>query len=139
MVWPKKNYAVEDDHPLGHARPADSVRFRHDLFATYRRLIDLRRSHVALRRGSFATLAADDDRRLLAHARVHPDGPTVIVALNRSAEAHSACVPLSDSLDGAYAPVFQTPRTESFRVQQDASALLLELPGRAGVVLRADE
>jgi glycosidase len=139
MVWPDKEYDVEDDHPLGHDRPADSVRFRHGLFATYQTLIDLRREHAALRRGSFATLAADNERRLLAYARAHPDGPTMIVALNRSADAHSARVPLPDSLAGNYTPVFQTPRDGAFRVQQDGSALLLEVPGRAGVVLRADE
>ncbi|PSP09364.1 MAG: hypothetical protein BRC56_01675 [Cyanobacteria bacterium SW_9_47_5] len=99
----------------------------------------MRREHAALRRGSFTTLAADNDRRLLAYARSHEDRPTVIVALNRSDEAHSVRVPLPDSLQGAYEPVFDTPRDGAFRVQQDASALLLEVPGRAGIVLRTDE
>jgi glycosidase len=137
MVWPEKDYAVEDDHPLGHDRPADSVRFRHDLFDSYRALIALRHEYVALRRGAFTVLAADDDRQMLTYARSHPDAPTVIVALNRSAEAHSARVPLPDSLRATYTPVFETPRDGAFRVQQDATALLLELPERAGVVLRA--
>jgi len=136
MVWPETEYDVEDDHPLGHDRPADSVQFHHDLFATYQRLIDLRRSHVALRRGSFSILTADDDRLLLAYARSHANGPTMIVALNRSVEAHSARVPLPDSLDGTYAPVLKTPRDGTYRVQQDGTGLLLELPPRAGLVLR---
>jgi glycosidase len=136
MVWPETEYDVEDDHPLGHDRPADSVQFHHDLFATYQRLIDLRRSHVALRRGSFSILTADDDRLLLAYARSHANGPTMIVALNRSVEAHSARVPLPDSLDGTYAPVLETPRDGTYRVQQDGTGLLLELPPRAGLVLR---
>ena len=139
MVWPDKAYDVEDHHPLGHDRPADSVRFRHDLFDTYRRLIDLRRKHVALRRGAFTVLASDDDRQMLTYARSHPDGPTVIVALNRSAEAHSARIPLPDSLAGTYAPVFETPRGGAFRVQQDATAILLEVPERAGLLLRETE
>jgi len=138
MVWPDKNYDVEDDHPLGRDRSADSVQFNRDLFATYQRLIDLRHEHVALRRGAFSTLTADDERRLLAYARSHPDGPTMIVALNRSAEAHSARIPLPDSLAGRYASVFTTPSDGAVRVQQDGTALLLELPPRGGVVLREE-
>lgn len=136
MVWPDKDYAVEDDHPFGQNRPADSVQFNDDLFDTYQRLIDLRRSSVALRRGAFTVLATDDERRLLAYARSHDDGPSMVVILNRSAEAHSARVPLPDSLQASYEPVFETPSGGSFRVQQDASALLLELPTRAGLLLR---
>lgn len=136
MVWPDKNYTVEDDHPFGQDRPADPVQFNDDLFATYQRLIDLRRSSVALRRGAFTVLATDDERRLLAYARSHDDGPAMVVALNRSAEAHSARVPLPDSLQASYEPVFETPSGGSFRVQQDASALLLELPPRGGLLLR---
>jgi glycosidase len=139
MVWPGKEYEVEDDHPLGHTRPADSVRFRPDLFATYQRLIDLRRKHAALRRGAFTVLAANNDQRVLAYARSHSHSPTMIVALNRSAEAHAARIPLPDSLQNAYTSAFETPSGGSFRLQQDESALLLELPPRAGVLLRAEQ
>ena len=139
MVWPNTNYAVEGNHPFGQDRPADPVQFNDDLFATYQRLINLRRSSVALRRGAFTVLATDDERRLLAYARSHDDGPSMVVALNRSAEAHSARVPLPDSLQASYEPVFETPSGGSFRVQQDASALLLELPPRAGLLLQTQD
>jgi glycosidase len=139
MVWPDRDYAVEDAHPFGRDRPADSVAFNRALFDTYQRLIALRREHVALRRGSFSVLTADDDRRLLAYARSHADGPAMIVALNRSDAAHSARVALPDSLQGTYTPVAQIPRDGAFRSQQDGSGLMLELPSRAGLVLKADE
>lgn len=136
MVWPDRSYEAEDSHPHGHDRPADSVRFRHALFDTYRSLISLRTEHDALRRGASTVLAADDDRRMLAYARSHPDAPTLVTVLNRSDEAHSARIPLPDSLRAAYTPVFETPRNGAFRVQQDGTALILEVPPHAGLLLR---
>ncbi|MFO8098854.1 MAG: alpha-amylase family glycosyl hydrolase [Salinibacter sp.] len=136
MVWPDRTYEVEDSHPYGDDRPADSVRFRHDLFDTYRSLIGLRTEHTALRRGASTPLAADDERQMLAYARSHADAPTLITVLNRSDEAHSIRIPLPDSLQADYEPVVQTPRDGAVRVQQDASALLLDLPPHAGLLLR---
>jgi glycosidase len=136
MVWPDRTYDVEDSHPYGQDRPADSVRFRDRLFDTYRELISLRTEHQALRRGATTMLAADDERQVLSYARSHGDSPTLITVLNRSDAAHSTRIPLPDSLQATYASVFETPRDGAFRVQQDASALLLELPPHAGLVLR---
>ena len=138
MVWPDSTYEIEDAHPLGRARPADSVRFSHDLYSTYQRLIGLRHQHAALRRGHITTLTADDERRLLAYARSHQDARTMVVAVNRSPEAHSVRIPLPDTLRSPYEFVFQTPSDDAFRLQQDATALLLEMPPRSGLLLRED-
>jgi glycosidase len=140
MVWPDSTYDVEDAHPFGRERPADPVRFRHDLFQTYQTLITLRTSSPTLRRGDFGVVQADDERRLLTYART-PTGSdrgerTYVVTLNRSADAHSARIPLPDSLRGTYEIAFQTPADGSVRLQQDATALLLDLPPHSGVVLR---
>ncbi|MFB6230921.1 MAG: alpha-glucosidase C-terminal domain-containing protein, partial [Salinibacter sp.] len=132
-----KDYDVEDDHPFGHDRPADPVRFNDKLFATYRALTALRRNHEALRRGAFGVVQADDERDMITYARTHK-ADTVLVALNRSAEAHSARVPLPDSLRHTYEILRSVPEGAPGRVQQDGSALLLEVPGHAGLVLRPD-
>ena len=141
MVWPDRTYDVEDDHPFGQERPPDPVRFTRDLFQTYQSLVTLRTESAALRRGEVTVLQADDERRLFAYART-VDGAEgremVVVALNRSDEAHSTRIPLPDSLRGTYDLVFQTPRDESTRVQQDAAALLLELPPRGGIALQTE-
>jgi glycosidase len=134
MVWPDKTYDVEDDHPFGHDRPADPVAFNDDLFGTYRSLISLRREHDALRRGSFGVVQADDERSMLTYARTHP-GDTLLVTLNRSADAHSARVPLPDSLQQPYEVLRTVPEGASVRLQQDGTALLLEVPGHTGVVV----
>jgi cyclomaltodextrinase len=136
MVWRDKNYDVEDDHPFGHARPADSVRFDEGLFATYRDLIALRRDHEALRRGSFGVVQADDERNLLTFARTHAAN-TLLVTFNRSGAAHSARVPLPDSLQQSYETRRTVPEGASVRVRQDGAALLLKVPGHTGVVLHA--
>ena len=135
MVWPDKKYDVEDNHPYGHDRPADPVRFNEALFATYQELISLRRTHTSLRRGAFGVVHADDERDLLTYARIHPSD-TLLVTLNRSAAAHSARVPLPDSLRPPYELLRTVPKNAAVRVQQDGTALLLEVPGHTGLVLR---
>ncbi|MEF8817496.1 MAG: glycoside hydrolase family 13 protein [Salinibacter sp.] len=135
MVWPDKSYDVEDDHPFGHDRPADPVRFNDALFGTYQNLISLRREHDALRRGAFGVVQADDERDMLTYARTHSQD-TLVVTLNRSAEAHSARVPLPDSLRQPYEVLRTVPEGASVRLQQDGTALLLEVPGHTGVVVR---
>jgi glycosidase len=137
MVWRDKDYDVEDDHPFGHDRPADPVRFNDKLFATYQALIALRGNHEALRRGAFGVVRADDERDMITYARTH-EADTVLVALNRSAEAHSARIPLPDSLRRSYAPLRTVPEDASVRFRQEGAALLLEMSGHTGVVLRPD-
>jgi len=137
MVWPDREYDVEDNHPYGHDRPADPVRFSDDLFATYQDLISLRRSHESLRRGAFGVVQTDDERDLLTYARTH-ERDTVLVTLNRSAAAHSARVPLPDSLKRPYTLLRTVPEGAAVRVQQDGTALLLEVPGHTGLVLRTE-
>ncbi|WP_251953108.1 alpha-amylase family glycosyl hydrolase [Salinibacter ruber] len=133
MVWPDKDYNVEDDHPYGHDRPADPVAFNEDLFATYRDLISLRREHEALRRGSFGVVQADDARDMLTYARTHP-ADTVLVTLNRSDAAHSVRVSLPDSLRRPYEILRNVPKNAAARLQQNGTVLLLEVPGHTGVV-----
>lgn len=135
MVWRDRDYDVEDAHPLGHDRPPDPVRFNDELFATYRALINLRRSHEALRRGAFGVLQADDDRDMLTYARTYA-AEALLVTLSRNAEADSVRVPLPDSLRQSYELLRTVPEGASVRLQQDGSALLLEMPGHTGVILR---
>ena len=136
MVWRDKDYDVEDNHPFGHDRPADPVRFDEDLFATYQDLIALRRTHEALRRGSVGGVQADDEQNLLTFARTHGSS-ALLVTFNRSGAAHSARVTLPDPLRQSYETLRTVPEDTSVRIHQDGATLLLEVPGHTGVVLRA--
>ena len=88
MVWDDLSYQVEDRHPFGQARPADSVDFNHDLFEFYRSAIALRQEHPALRRGAMEMVHVDDRKNVLAYRRTAPSD-TVTVVLNRSRSART--------------------------------------------------
>ncbi len=133
MVWDDLVYEAQAADPLGRHRPPAPVAFDRQLFEFYKSAIALRRAHPALRRGAFAVLAADDERRTLVFERTL-GGETLVVALNRSDEAQRLRVPLPAG--GATFEVIFSTTDGDHRTQQDAEALLLDLPPLTGLVLR---
>jgi glycosidase len=79
MVWPEFVYDDEVAHPCDrlpdcdYSRPRDRVAFDRELFDYYRSLIQLRRDHPALRRGTYRTVLTDDANRLFAFERTYQD------------------------------------------------------------------
>jgi len=134
MVWPDLSYEDETEDPLSRDRSPDAVAFDHDLFSFYQELMHLRRDHAALRRGDFSILAADEERTMFAYERSYEDA-SIVVVLNRSEEAHSIRIPLGRTEERPYELIFSTV-DDGYRVQQDAEALLLEVPERSGMVLQ---
>jgi cyclomaltodextrinase len=89
MVWPDLQYEDERSGPIPDTmRPDDPVSFDRELFEYYARLIRIRKEHVALRRGDFATLVTDDRNDIYAFRRCS-GADTVIVVLNNSAKEQS--------------------------------------------------
>lgn len=72
---------------------------------------------------------------MFTYARFH-EADVLPVTLNRSEAAHSSRVPLPDSLQQPCEVLRTVPEDAAVRLQQDESALLLEVPGHTGVVLR---
>lgn len=134
MVWPDLEYDDECADPLGRDRACDRVAFDHELFGFYQDVIALRTGSPALRRGSFDVLLADDERDLFAFSRA-VGGETMVVVMNRSDEAHGLRV--EKPAAGSYRLAFATT-DGPVRVQEDATGLILELPARTGIVLRAE-
>jgi glycosidase len=132
MVWRDLTYDVQQTDPRGPSRIADSVAFDQDLYDFYSQVIQLRHDHESLRRGTFAVLAADDERNTLVFERTLGE-EKVVVVINRSEEAHSLRVPI-DSGGKTFGVAFSTS-DDSHRVQQDAEALLLEVAPLTGLVL----
>lgn len=133
MVWPDLAFEDETHHPLlGHTRSADPVGFDAELHAFVRELIALRHDTEALRRGSFRPLATPDETGIFAFAR-ETDGETVVVVLNRSAEAHGLRLekPSGEHFETAFV------LGETHRVQEDATGLILEVEARGALILRA--
>jgi cyclomaltodextrinase / maltogenic alpha-amylase / neopullulanase len=83
MVWDDLSYETERAHPFGLARPVDSVEPDTDMLAFYRIVTKWRREHVALRRGTFRVLLADDRQRLIAFQREH-EGTRAVAVFNAS-------------------------------------------------------
>lgn len=133
MLWPDLRYDDEAADPLGRARRPDPVAFDPALFDYYRDVVALRRAHAPLRRGLFEVLLADAERGVLAYRRALA-GDALVVVLNPGEVAHSVRVPVGEAA-GRYAALFAT--RPGSRLQQDAAALLLELPPRTGLVLHA--
>lgn len=132
MVWADLSYDPECADPLGRPRACDAVAFDADLHAFYRDVIALRAAHPAFQRGTFRTLLTDDERTLFAFDRTLGDEALVVV-LNRSDEAHGFRV--DKPLFGRYEVAFATT-DEPHGVQEEETALILEVPARTGLVLR---
>ena len=137
MVWPDLEYETETADPLGREREPDPVAFDHDLFDVYQELVHLRRDHDAFRRGDYEVIYTDDELGHFAYSRVHEDEAFVVV-INRSDEAHSMRIELPDELRGEY-ELATAVGDDLYRVQQDATALLLEVSHRSGLVLERTE
>jgi len=69
----------------------DEGRWNHDLRAYFRRCIELRKAHPALRRGRFEVLLSKND--VYAFAR-QGEGETVVVALNLSRQTRAVSLPV---------------------------------------------
>ena len=98
MVWPDLTYDAERSHPVvGKSRRPDEVKFDQDLYEYYRKLIRIRNSSLALRRGSVKTLKLDDAGYLYAFER-NAESSRVIVVVNASPEPQALEVESDEKL-----------------------------------------
>ena len=95
MLWDDIKYDNESRHPLGLDRPSDPVAPDTSLRAFYRRIIQLRKRHPALRRGSYETILLDDSRELFGFRR-WTAGDEDIVVVNNSDQSQTWTLPGND-------------------------------------------
>jgi hypothetical protein len=112
-------------YPWGWEQQVDDKGLRAELLAYYKRLIALRKTNPALRRGTFHLLEADPGRQLYAFERRTPDN-RCIVALNRS--GHDQELPVSPDL-----PATELLSNHPIRGDQ------VTVPARQAVILRLEE
>lgn len=94
MVWEDLQYENEALLPSGAPRAqAERVQVDRELFEYYRKLIHLRREHVALQLGDFKTLLCDDARGLYAFSRSYEQQMLVVVINNSNADHFVAQLP----------------------------------------------
>ncbi|HWQ13017.1 MAG TPA: glycoside hydrolase family 13 protein [Roseiflexaceae bacterium] len=102
----------------------------HDMLAYHRRLIAMRRAHVALRTGALRRLYADDD--VYAFARVG-DGGSILVAVNTAEAPRTVQIPAAGYLaEGA----LLQPLYGLAGAHVAAGVVSLTIPARDGVVLQ---
>ena len=131
MLWPELTYEPEAYRPDGSRRTApDAVAVDHDLYETYRRLIQLRRDNPALSLGDFETVLVDEARSLYAYRRGHA-GRSLFVVLNNSGRTQRVDLPLPA---GRWSDLLESGRTI---VAREGHAEV-EVPARWGVVLAGD-
>ena len=131
MLWPELTYDPEVYRPDGSRSTApDAVAVDHDLYETYRRLIQLRRDNPALSLGDFKTVLVDEARSLYAYRRGHA-GRSLFVVLNNSGRTQRVDLPLPA---GRWSDLLESGRTI---VAREGHAEV-EVPARWGVVLAGD-
>lgn len=126
MVW-------KDLEPYAKS---DEVYVMDDHLDAFRKMIALRKSHRALRLGSFRTVLADDGQDLWVFERVH-GSETVLVALTPSAEG--AAFDLPDAPPGSdWVPVFGEDPTEGSEHPGPGPVRLAPISGRVWVAASGD-
>jgi glycosidase len=84
MIWDDIQYSPELYNADGSLRDKpDPVEINYDLLKHYKKLISIRNSYPALRRGSFKTLIIDDEKEIFGFERILGD-QKVIVIINNS-------------------------------------------------------
>ena len=88
MMWEDLEFDVEKTHPLpGWTRPADEVKFDPEMFAYFQKLISIRNSNIALRRGDFKAVLIDDKRELYGFERNYKENKVIVLINNGPAMA----------------------------------------------------
>lgn len=114
------------------AFPVDEASWDQDLLDFGKKLIRLRRTLPALRRGDFRTLRVDDESGIYAFSRVL-DNQVAAVALNASDREQSVVIPVADLGWEDGWRIFEAIQGEDFVVSQ--GEIRLKLASRGGVLL----
>jgi len=122
MVWEEMTYKDEASTPsASRRRAADPVRFDRDMFAWYQKVIGLRNSSAALRRGCMVTRATDDAHGLYVFER-HAPGDTVRIVINNSAQEQEYAA------EGSFVELLSGERAEGG----------IRVAAKSGIVLRRE-
>ncbi len=108
----------------------DSTRWNMDLYQWYRQVLSLRSRLAPLRRGTYKTLLADDERSIFAFIR-ELEGESVVVVLNNRAVSQEITLSVPEKTPGLWEDQL-SGRTYSASGKQLSNVLL---PERSGAVL----
>jgi glycosidase len=124
MVWPDLTYEPETYSSVSNFSDSDTVTFDHELFDYYRKLIELRKRHPALRVGDFVTLLTSGE--VYAYHRTAMDDTVVIIFNNDEHERH---------LDLPVPWIMATDELNGGRYAATGGKISLMLPAKGAMIL----
>lgn len=136
MLWPDREYAIEQTHPMGDERPADENAFDWELFNWYKTLIHIRNQNAVLQTGDFDRLLAETDKDVYAFARSFDEQRFAIVILNRSQDEQYLEIPLHD-FNSEQNMLVDLITDQYFNVED--SILKLSVPPLSGFILSPEQ
>lgn len=96
MLWSDINYKNEKLNPDQSPRDKSyNVRINDDLFNHYKKLIDIRKSHIALNLGEYKTILTDNQKEVFGFERSYQDD-RIIILLNNSNSAQTVNLNLAE-------------------------------------------
>jgi cyclomaltodextrinase len=104
------------------------VRFDSTLYEYYQKVIGIRKSTEALRRGSFKTVLTDNSKNVFAFER-ESAGNDVLVVLNNDDKSETVTLPLN--IKATYADVLNDGR----QYETNDGTLMISLDPKSGCVL----
>ncbi|MFO0915001.1 MAG: glycoside hydrolase family 13 protein [Pirellulales bacterium] len=139
MVWPDLQYEPQAADPLSRPRTADAVAFDQGLYDYYRAAVALRHRVPALRRGSWQTIATDDQAQGLAFLRQLDDSWAVTV-INRGQEPWNLEIPCGklppNTSEGLRVELVTDGTPDSIQVSgPEKDTIRIAVPGLTGAVL----
>lgn len=96
LIWKDIKFEDEIAHPLKLERPRDKIAFNDDLFAYYKKLIQIRKNHPVLSHGEIEFLVVNDHQDLIAYSR-YDDETEVISVFNSSNQVQTIRIPVITS------------------------------------------
>lgn len=94
LIWPDYEFNKETaPHPEGLPRPADEVRFNHEWFNFYQKLIEIRNNNPVLSTGELEYILVDDANKTLAYSRFDENNE-VLAVFNTSLEEKTIELPV---------------------------------------------
>jgi glycosidase len=83
MIWPDMKYEMEVSHPFNKPRPKDEVSYNQELYAWYKKLINIRNENEVLALGDLNFFLIDDANNILGYERTMGDDKIFIVLNNQ--------------------------------------------------------
>jgi glycosidase len=128
LIWPDYDFESEAVHIYGKERPVDEVKFDHERFRHYQKLIRIRYDYPVLIHGDIDYLLADDENDILAYSRYSGDDE-VIAVFNAGQEEQPVTLPVKSGK--SYSDILSGHEIS----MNEGKSVTLRLPGRSAAIL----